>query len=150
VSPQTQNVRVGGGEEEVRVEANDRACPWTAAANVPWISVRNGGGTGDGRVRYSIARNTGPARSGALAVAGTTVAVTQEAASQEPVQLEGRIASLSGQCPNFTFSLGGQIVRTNDQTELQGGCNRVRNGRDIRVTGMSQPDGSVLALRIRN
>ncbi len=150
VSPTSQNVRPGGGDEEVRVEANDRACAWTAASNVPWISVRNGSGTGDARVRYSVARNTGPARSGALTVAGTTVAITQEGAPPEPVELEGQIAGLSGQCPNFTFNVGGRIVRTNDQTQLQGGCNRVRDGRRVRVNGVGQPDGSVLALRIRN
>lgn len=131
------------------METSGRDCAWTAAANAPWISVRNGGGTGDGSVRYVVARNAGPARSGALAVAGTTVAVMQEASPPETVSLEGEIRDLSGQCPNFTFTLRGRTVRTNDRTELQGGCDRVREGRDVRVNGVVQPDGSVLALRVR-
>jgi hypothetical protein len=79
VSPQSESVPARGGNESVRVRTGS-SCSWTATSTVPWIGVNSGGSTGDGEARYTVAANTGPARTGALQVAGVTVTVTQEAA----------------------------------------------------------------------
>jgi hypothetical protein len=54
------------------------SCSWTAVSNVAWITVTGGAnGSGIGGVSYTVSANTGPARSGTLAVAGKTVTFNQ-------------------------------------------------------------------------
>jgi hypothetical protein len=53
-------------------------CTWTAVSNNSWITVTGGSsGTGNGTVTYSIAANTGIARTGTMTIAGNTFTVTQ-------------------------------------------------------------------------
>ena len=78
VSPQSESFPAGGGSESVRVRTAS-SCAWTATSNVSWIGVGNGNSTGDGEARYTVAANTGAARSGTLRVAGVTVTITQAA-----------------------------------------------------------------------
>jgi hypothetical protein len=53
-------------------------CPWTSASDVSWLSITAGSsGTGVGTVTFSVAANSGPARSGTIAVGGATVTVNQ-------------------------------------------------------------------------
>ena len=57
-------------------------CSWTAASNASWITVTSGSsGSGNGTVGYSVAANTGAARTGTLTVAGSTFTVSQAAAT---------------------------------------------------------------------
>src|ERR671937_692124 len=61
------------------------SCSWTAVSNVSWITITAGAsGTGIGVVTYSVAANTGGARTGTLLVAGQTVTITQAAFVQPP------------------------------------------------------------------
>ena len=54
------------------------ACTWTAASNDAFVTVTGGSsGAGTGSVSYSIAANTGAARTGTLTIAGQTFTVTQ-------------------------------------------------------------------------
>ena len=56
-------------------------CGWTAASNASWISISSGAsGNGSGSVGFSVAANTGVARSGTLTIAGETFTVNQAAA----------------------------------------------------------------------
>ncbi len=53
-------------------------CAWSAAANVTWLTVTSGtNGNGNGTVGYTVAANTGPARSGTITIAGKTFTVNQ-------------------------------------------------------------------------
>jgi len=62
--------------------STETACSWTATSKVNWISLISGAsGVGSGTLAYSIAANTGPARSGNIVVAGQTFTVTQDAAT---------------------------------------------------------------------
>lgn len=150
VSPTSESVGANGSEREVRVQATGSRCSWTAVSNAPWISIRDGSGSGGGQARYVVAPNAGAARGGTLVVAGTTVTVSQEAGrGDSTISLRGEISDLSGRCPNFTFRLEGRLVRTNEATSIEGRCNDVRERREARVSGTVQPDGSVLALRLR-
>src|SRR4029079_11084830 len=59
-----------GGAASVTVTTTS-GCAWTATSNAAWLTVTSGAsGTGNGSVGFSIAANTGAARSGTLTVAG--------------------------------------------------------------------------------
>ena len=84
MSPGAESFAANGGDGTVRVTASAASCAWTAASNAPWISVASSGGSGNGNLRYTVAANTGAARTGTLTVAGATVTVTQAAAPPPP------------------------------------------------------------------
>lgn len=79
ISPASQNFIAAGGTGSVNV-TTVAGCSWTASSNAGWITVQPpGSGTGSGSVTYSVAANSGVARSGTMAVAGQTFTVTQDA-----------------------------------------------------------------------
>jgi hypothetical protein len=72
-------VESGGGAVSVPVGANAIDCAWTAASQVPWITVTAGtAGTGAGTVQLAIAPNALSAtRIGTVSIGGQTFSVTQ-------------------------------------------------------------------------
>jgi Tol biopolymer transport system component len=77
VSPTTVSVSGSAGTHSVNVTA-DYPGPWTATTATPWITINSpAGGTGTGTVSFTVAANTGPARTGTLVVALQPVTVTQ-------------------------------------------------------------------------
>ncbi len=55
-------------------------CAWTAVSNAAWLSITAGAsGTGNGTTAYSVAANTGVARTGTMTIAGQTFTVSQAA-----------------------------------------------------------------------
>jgi hypothetical protein len=84
VSPGAESFGSSGGDGTVRITASGGNCPWTAASNAPWLSVASSSGSGNRDLHYSVAANTGAARTGTLTVAGTTVTVTQAAVPPPP------------------------------------------------------------------
>jgi hypothetical protein len=79
ISPTGQNVAVGGGAGTVAV-ATDAVCAWAAASGASWITVTSGSsGTGNGSTAFTVAGNTGGARTGTLTIAGHVFTVTQAA-----------------------------------------------------------------------
>jgi trimeric autotransporter adhesin len=148
VSPGSESFPTVGGEGTVRIET-ESSCAWTAESTASWITVLNRGGSGNGSVRYVVTPNAGGARTAPLIVAGATVAVSQAALPVPgPISLRGDVSGLSGECPNLTFTVDGRLVRTSGATSFDR-CDRLRNGREVRVDGLLQVDGSVLALRVR-
>jgi subtilisin family serine protease len=87
ISATSQSFSAGSAASAVNVTAG-AGCGWTAASNDPsFITITSGaGGTGNGTVNFSVAANTGAARTGTLNIAGQTFTVTQ-AAAQTSVQL---------------------------------------------------------------
>src|SRR5271157_2266529 len=66
-----------GGAATVTVTAG-AGCAWTATSNATWISVTAGAsGSGNGTVGYSVAANSGVARTGTMTIAGFTFTVSQ-------------------------------------------------------------------------
>jgi uncharacterized protein (TIGR03437 family) len=61
--------------------STNSGCTWTASvpSGVTWITLNPTSGSGSGGVGYSIAANTGAARSTTVTVAGTAVTVEQDA-----------------------------------------------------------------------
>jgi hypothetical protein len=77
VSPSQESIPAAGGAARVSVTAAE-GCAWTAASDVPWLSIQSGAsGTGNGTVNYAAAPTTGPARTGTITAAGQRVTVTQ-------------------------------------------------------------------------
>jgi hypothetical protein len=77
ISPTAPNFSASANASSVNVTAT-AGCAWIASSNDNWLTVTSGGsGTGNGVTSYSVAANTGPARTGTLTVAGQTVTVTQ-------------------------------------------------------------------------
>jgi len=53
-------------------------CGWSAVSNVNWVTVTAGAtGTGNGTVRYSVAANNGPDRSGIVTAGGQAFTISQ-------------------------------------------------------------------------
>jgi sugar lactone lactonase YvrE len=55
-------------------------CGWSATSDLPWVSVATAAGTGGGNALFTVAANTGAARSGIVYIAGQAVTITQSAA----------------------------------------------------------------------
>jgi hypothetical protein len=53
-------------------------CSWTAASQVPWLTITSGAsGSGNGEVQFTAAATTGPGRNGTITIAGQIFTVTQ-------------------------------------------------------------------------
>lgn len=77
INPTNQSFVAAGGTGSVAVTTGS-GCGWTATSNAAWISVTSGAsGNGNGTVNYSVAVNSGAARSGTITIAGQTFTVTQ-------------------------------------------------------------------------
>jgi hypothetical protein len=79
INPNQLTVDPDGGTSSVAVTAG-AGCGWntTVSAQAPWITVTSGGsGSGNGTVNFSVAKSTGPPRSGTMTVAGQTFTVNQ-------------------------------------------------------------------------
>jgi hypothetical protein len=79
IEPASAAAPAAGSTGSVAVTAGS-SCAWTAMSNASWITVTTGAsGTGSGTVGYSVAANTGGARTGTVTIAGQTFTVTQAA-----------------------------------------------------------------------
>lgn len=66
-----------------------------------------------------------------------------------PDEVEGVVSNLSGNCPDFTFTLQGPTVKTAATTEFKHGpCAAVVNGARLKVKGERQADGSIKATEV--
>ncbi len=78
IAPSSQAVPSSGASGSFSVNTTG-SCAWSTITSVPWISITSGqNGAGPGAVQFTVAANTGGARSGTLSVAGQTFTVTQD------------------------------------------------------------------------
>src|SRR5271165_453883 len=81
LSSQSATVTAAGGNGSVNVTAAS-GCTWTADTSSNFITISSGAsGSGNGTVAYSVAANTGTARSATVSIAGQTFTVNQSGAS---------------------------------------------------------------------
>lgn len=65
------------------------------------------------------------------------------------VEVEGEISSLQGSCPNLQFTVSRRTIRTNAATDFRKmNCGELRSRMDVKVKGVVQADGSILATRV--
>ena len=77
IDPASAAKASGGGVVDVRVTSG-AGCRWNATSSAGWISIQSGAtGSGGGSVRFSVAPNDGPMRTGTLSIARRTFTVTQ-------------------------------------------------------------------------
>jgi hypothetical protein len=128
------------------------ACPWTAASDLDWVRVQGrSSGTGPERVRLAVERNDAPTpRNGTVRIAGQSIPVQQAGReSEREIRVEGRAGSVSGMCPNLTFVVGANTVRTNVDTQFVRDCDEVRNDVTLDVRGQRLVTGEILAVRVQ-
>lgn len=79
LSARSQAFNAAGGSGSFTVTSST-GCAWTAVADVPWISIASGAGSGTAPVTYTVVSNpTTAARAGTIAVTGNqTVTITQD------------------------------------------------------------------------
>jgi uncharacterized protein (TIGR03437 family) len=93
LSATSATAAAAGASGSVTVAAGP-PCTWTAQSNTAWITISDGAtGTGDGTVSFAAAANAGAARSGTLTIAGQTVTISQDGATQSAVAPGGIIAA---------------------------------------------------------
>lgn len=80
INPTVVNAPNGSSMGSVAMTAA-QGCGWTATSNDNWISITAGTtGSGNGTVNYTVAANTGAARTGSVIIGGQTFTVNQAAA----------------------------------------------------------------------
>jgi hypothetical protein len=80
LSPASANIAGGGGSASVSVTMT-AGCPRVVSGAPSWITITAGAsGNGSGTVSYTVAANTGAARSATLAIGGATHTVSQAVA----------------------------------------------------------------------
>ena len=77
LNPGSASMSHTGGNVSMSV-STDSDCSWTAQSNAPWITITSGtSGNGSGNVTYTVAQNSGLARTGGVTVGFSTAAVGQ-------------------------------------------------------------------------
>jgi Putative binding domain, N-terminal/Domain of unknown function (DUF5666) len=168
-----------GGRLTVDV-ATLNGCGWTATSPVSWIVVGPGqNGSASGTVGLAVSANAGGVRVAAVTIAGQTFTVTQATAPpvpeplpaptpvptpaptptptptpapppSKPVEFSGTILSLSGACPNVTFTVQGMTIVTDHSTDFtKSKCGDLRRGRDVSGAGVTQSNGTIKATDLR-
>ncbi|MCA9575669.1 MAG: OmpA family protein [Sandaracinaceae bacterium] len=128
LTPSSASPGAGGGGGSLGIALSDQACVWTAVASAPWVTGVTAGGTGDGTVSYSVAPNTGPARTATVAIGGQTFTVNQ--ASGCSVAVAPMTAGVGAAAGSTTFAI------TTDP-----GCGWTASSLDAWVTGVT-PSGT--------
>ena len=125
LSKTTTTAAAAGGNDSVTVTAGT-SCTWTATSNATWITVASGSsGSGNGTVSFSVAQNTGAARSSTLTIAGKTLTVSQAApppAGAKTVVLyasEGAITGARWQVVTDTTAAGNAALWNPNKSEAK-------------------------------
>ena len=84
LSSTRQTMPNSGGNGRIAV-GTATGCAWSAQSNESWIAITSGAnGTGDGSVSFTVAANSGGARSATMVIAGQNVTISQDAAPPPP------------------------------------------------------------------
>jgi hypothetical protein len=82
VAPGSQSAPASGGPGTPITVTTATGCAWMATSNAAWLTITGGTNrSGSGAVSFTVAPNTGGARSGTLTVASQTITVNQAAAA---------------------------------------------------------------------
>ncbi len=135
ISPAGANFVAAGGSGAVSVTA-PAGVGWQTFVIDSWISVISGGsGTGNGTVNFTVAVNSGSARTGTMIIAGRVFTVTQDAApscsySISPTSASYTSAGGTGNNVNVTAGAGcaWTAVSNNTWITITGGASGSGNG----------------------
>ena len=132
INPASQSVGAGGSNGfNVSVSAA-ATCTWTATSNESWLTIISGAsGVGNGTVRFSVAANAGPARSGSATIGGQTFTVSQNS---------GCSYSIDPKSAEFDGSGGSGVIGVTTAAGCQ--WTAVANASWIRITSGAGGNGS--------
>lgn len=155
ISPLSASVAATGGGGGVTVTAA-AGCAYTAINNAPFITVTRGAtGTGNGSVAYTVAANTGAARTGTITIAGQTFMVNQAAAQvqmgcyDDDYEFKGTIQSLPSTLGFIgDWMVSGRSVRVGTYTKVETKNGQVMVGAIVEIEGCVQTDGTLIAKEI--
>ena len=101
ISPASQAIGSSGGSGAVGISTK-LDCPWTAVANVPWVTITsNDSGTGSQVVYYLVKANSSlSSREGTLTVADRILKITQAGLVRYPLHLT-KISTGTGTIATF-------------------------------------------------
>ena len=77
LNPTSHNATAAGGPSSFVVDTPVASCNWTSSGVPTWITGVPGSGTGTTTINFTVASNTGPARSANILIGGQTFAVSQ-------------------------------------------------------------------------
>jgi hypothetical protein len=132
VTPSSRSFTTTGGTGAMSVAAAT-SCNWTSLSNVPWVTITSGGsGPGTRSLKYTVASNPGPQRTGQIIAGGFIHTVIQAGTSCS--------FTLNPTSQSFSSSGGTGSVGVTTAT----GCNwtAVSNSPFITVTSGSSGSGS--------
>jgi len=79
INPSSQDFPKNGGPGPTINVTTAAGCGWTATPADTWITITQGAtGTGNGMVKFTVAANSGAARSSSITIGGQTFIVTQQ------------------------------------------------------------------------
>jgi hypothetical protein len=147
VSPTSSSPAAAGNSASVSVTAG-AGCNWTATSNAAWITITAGSsGAGNGTVSYTVAQNTGGARSGTMTIAGRTFTVNQAAAGGTEMLSNAGFESWSGGLPtSWTKPTATTVTRSTTSHGGSSSC-QVQNPDWAGITQIvagSKPSGTTL------
>lgn len=80
ISPTSASYSASASSGTIGVTASASTCGWTASSSQTWVTLTGGAAeTGNGTVSYSVAANTGTARTATITAAGQAFTVSQAA-----------------------------------------------------------------------
>jgi Viral BACON domain/Putative binding domain, N-terminal len=104
LSTTSASAPASGGNGTFDVRTAD-GCGWSAASDASWLTVTAGAaGTGNGTVRYTVAANAGPQRSGTITAAGQTFTVTQSGGCAFSISAAGQTVPAAGGSGSFAVN----------------------------------------------
>jgi Bacterial Ig-like domain (group 2)/Carboxypeptidase regulatory-like domain len=160
VSPASVSLVSGPSTGTVTVTARDKGCTWTATSNDPFLTITSGAsGLNNGVVSYAVAPNPipllisdlgrGAARSGTLTVAGTTVAISQNAprrsaAAYDPVLKAPVCQDVGEGCESYGLLVGAGPSEPNQPNTIFNACPDGSGSGSIHTISIATPDGTPL------
>ena len=104
VSPSAVAIGAAGGSRTVNVSFDYPGTPWIATTTTSWITITPpAGGSINGTVNFTVAPNSGPARTGTIVAALHTVTITQEGPTV-PVAQDGSLTTAEDTSASGTLS----------------------------------------------
>jgi hypothetical protein len=96
IDPSSGSLGAGGGGGTFAVAAAD-GCGWSAVSNETWLQVTGGGsGTGNGTVSFAADPNSGPERTGAIAIQGLSFVLQQASGCSITLSAPGQAFDAAG------------------------------------------------------
>ena len=111
ISPLTASIGAGGETANIAVTAPFN-CNWTATSNASWINISaNASGSGNKTIKYNVAPNSGPFRTGTVTIRGRLHTVIQAGTGGGPCTF-----SITPSNQNFGSGGGNSTVSVTSQT----------------------------------